>query len=138
MKMKIMLDEFSTMPTRAHEHDAGLDLYAAETAYIAPHTWVAVSTGTHAAIPRGFVGLLTSKSGLMAKHGITCRGTIDADFTGSIKAVLFNHSDKVFKVDQGQKVTQMVLVPIITPELELVDKLEETERGDNGFGSSGQ
>lgn len=137
MKMKIMLDEFSTMPTRAHEHDAGLDLYAAETAYIAPHTWVAVSTGTHAAIPRGFVGLLTSKSGLMAKHGITCRGTIDADFTGSIKAVLFNHSDKVFKVDQGQKVTQMVLVPIITPELELVDKLEETERGDNGFGSSG-
>lgn len=137
MKMKIMLDEFSTMPTRAHEQDAGLDLYAAETAYIAPHTWVAVSTGTHAAIPRGFVGLLTSKSGLMAKHGITCRGTIDADFTGSIKAVLFNHSDKVFKVDQGQKVTQMVLVPIITPELELVDKLEETERGDNGFGSSG-
>lgn len=137
MKMKIMLDEFSTMPTRAHEHDAGLDLYAAETAYIAPHTWVAVSTGTHAAIPRGFVGLLTSKSGLMAKHGITCRGTIDADFTGSIKAVLFNHSDKVFKVEQGQKVTQMVLVPIITPELELVDKLEETERGDNGFGSSG-
>lgn len=138
MKMKIMLDEFSTMPTRAHEHDAGLDLYANETAYIAPHTWVAVSTGTHAAIPRGFVGLLTSKSGLMAKHGITCRGTIDADFTGSIKAVLFNHSDKVFKVEQGQKVTQMVLVPIITPELKLVDKLEETERGDNGFGSSGQ
>lgn len=137
MKMKIMLDELSTMPTRAHEHDAGLDLYANETAYIAPHTWGAVSTGTHAAIPRGFVGLLTSKSGLMAKHGITCRGTIDADFTGSIKAVLFNHSDKVFKVEQGQKVTQMVLVPIITPELELVDKLEETERGDNGFGSSG-
>lgn len=138
MKMKIMLDEFSTMPSRAHKHDGGLDLYANETAYIAPHTWVAVSTGTHAAIPRGFVGLLTSKSGLMAKHGITCRGTIDADFTGSIKAVLFNHSDKVFKVEQGQKVTQMVLVPIITPELELVDKLEETERGDNGFGSSGQ
>ena len=137
MKMKIALDEGSTMPTRAHEHDAGLDLYANETAYIAPHTWVAVSTGTHAAIPRGFVGLLTSKSGLMAKHGITCRGTIDADFTGSIKAVLFNHSDEVFKVEKGQKVTQMVLVPIITPELELVDKLEETERGDNGFGSSG-
>lgn len=137
MKMKIALDEGSTMPTRAHEHDAGLDLYAAETAYIAPNTWVAVSTGTHAAIPRGFVGLLTSKSGLMAKHGITCRGTIDADFTGSIKAVLFNHSDNVFKVEQGQKVTQLVIMPIITPELELVDKLEETERGDNGFGSSG-
>ena len=129
MKMKIALDEGSTMPTRAHEHDAGLDLYANETAYIAPHTWVAVSTGTHAAVPRGFVGLLTSKSGLMAKHGLTCRGTIDAGYTGTIKAVIFNHSDRVYKVEKGQKVTQMVLVPIITPELELVDKLEETERG---------
>ena len=73
----------------------------------------------------------------MAKHGLTCRGTIDAGYTGTIKAVIFNHSDRVYKVEKGQKVTQMVLVPIITPELELVDKLEDTERGDNGFGSSG-
>ena len=125
------------MPTRAHEHDAGLDLYAAETAYIAPQTWAVVSTGVHAEIPRGFVGLLTSKSGLMAKHGITCRGTIDAGYTGTIKAVLFNHSDRVYKVDAGSKVTQMVLLPIITPELELVEALEETERGTGGFGSTG-
>ena len=137
MKMKIALDKDATMPERAHDDDGGLDLYANETAYIAPHTWCAVSTGTHAAVPRGFVGLLTSKSGLMAKHGLTCRGTIDAGYTGTIKAVIFNHSDRVYKVEKGQKVTQMVLVPIITPELELVDKLEETERGDNGFGSSG-
>ena len=125
------------MPTRAHEHDAGLDLYAAETAYIAPQTWAAVSTGVHAEIPRGFVGLLTSKSGLMAKHGITCRGTIDAGYTGTIKAVLFNHSDRVYKVESGSKVTQMVILPIITPELELVEALEETERGTGGFGSTG-
>lgn len=137
MKMKIMLDEGSTMPSRAHDDDGGLDLYAAETAYIAPHTWAAVSTGTHVAIPRGFVGLLTSKSGLMSKHGITCRGTIDAGYTGTIKAVLFNHSDRVYKVEHGQKVTQLVILPIITPELELVDELEETERGAGGFGSTG-
>ena len=137
MKMKIMLDEFGTMPTRAHEHDAGLDLYAAETAYISPHNWVAVSTGVHAEIPKGFVGLLTSKSGLMSKHGITCRGTIDAGYTGTIKAVLFNHSDRVFKVEAGQKVTQLVILPIITPELELVEELAKTDRGAGGFGSTG-
>lgn len=137
MKMKIALDDGATMPSRAHEYDAGLDLYAAETAYIAPHTWLMVSTGVHAEIPKGFVGLLTSKSGLMAKQGITCRGTIDAGYTGTIKAVLFNHSDRVFKVEAGQKVTQLVVLPIITPEPELVDKLEETERGAGGFGSTG-
>lgn len=138
MKMKIMLDELGTMPTRAHEHDAGLDLYAAETAYIAPHSWVAISTGVHAEIPRGFVGLLTSKSGLMAKHGLTCRGTIDAGYTGTIKAVIFNHSERVYKVTQGDKVTQMVIMPIITPELELVEELEQTDRGAGGFGSTGR
>lgn len=136
--MRIMLDPNATMPTRAHEHDAGLDLYAADTAYIAPHSWVAVSTGVHAEIPRGFVGLLTSKSGLMAKHGLTCRGTIDAGYTGTIKAVVFNHSDQVYKVTAGDKVTQMVIMPIITPELELVDVLEQTERGGHGFGSTGK
>lgn len=136
--MRIMLDPNGKMPTRAHEHDAGLDLYAAETAYIAPHSWVAVSTGVHAEIPRGFVGLLTSKSGLMAKHGLTCRGTIDAGYTGTIKAVIFNHSERVYKVTQGDKVTQMVIMPIITPELELVEELERTERGSGGFGSTGR
>ena len=136
--MRIKLDQGAVMPSRAHEHDAGLDLYAAETAYIAPHSWVAVSTGVHAEIPRGFVGLLTSKSGLMAKHGLTCRGTIDAGYTGTIKAVIFNHSERVYKVTQGDKVTQMVIMPIITPELELVEELERTERGAGGFGSTGR
>ena len=135
--MRIMLDPNATMPTRAHEHDAGLDLYAAETAYIAPHTWVTVSTGVHAEIPNGFVGLLTSKSGLMDKHGLTCRGTIDAGYTGTIKAIVFNHSERVYKVTRGDKVTQMVILPIITPELELVEELEKTERGAHGFGSTG-
>lgn len=136
--MRIKLDQGAVMPSRAHEHDAGLDLYAAETAYIAPHSWVAVSTGVHAEIPRGFVGLLTSKSGLMAKHGLTCRGTIDAGYTGTIKAVIFNHSERVYKVTAGDKVTQLVILPIITPELELVEELEQTERGSGGFGSTGK
>lgn len=89
------------------------------------------------AIPEGFVGMITSKSGLMAKEGITSRGTIDSGYVGSIQAVLFNHRGKTYIVEQGQKITQLVIMPIITPELELVDSLEDTERGEGGFGSTG-
>ena len=138
MKLKVKLDRDATMPTRAHKDDAGLDLFAAETVYIAPHSHEAIETGVHAAIPRGFVGLLTSKSGLMREHGITCRGTIDSGYTGTIRAIMFNHSDMAYKVEKGSKVTQLVILPIVTPEVELVDFMEETERGANGFGSSGK
>ena len=137
MKLKVKLDKGAVMPNRAHKDDAGLDLFAMETVYIAPKSHEIVETGVHVAIPRGFVGLLTSKSGLMGK-GITCRGTIDSGYTGSVKAVMFNHSDKAYKVEQGSKVTQLVILPIITPEVELVDFLEETERGNGGFGSTGE
>ena len=82
--------------------------------------------------------MITSKSGLMANEGITCRGTIDAGYTGSIKAVLFNHSQKDYIVEKGQKITQLVIQPIITPEPELVDSLDDTERGEGGFGSTGK
>lgn len=135
--MKIMLDEGARMPTRAHKSDAGLDLNAAETVRIWPHSWKAVETGVHIAIPEGYVGLLTSKSGLMRNRGLTCRGTIDSGYTGTIQAIVFNHSDVYVDIHKGDKVTQLVIMPILTPELEPVDKLEETERGDNGFGSSG-
>ena len=137
MKMKIALDDGATMPTRAHEYDAGLDLYAAERVRIWPHSWQAVETGVRVAIPQGFVGLLTSKSGLMRHKGMTCRGTIDSGYTGTIQAIMFNHSDTHIEIRKGEKVTQLVIMPIIRPELELVDKLEETERGAGGFGSTG-
>ena len=137
MKMKIALDDGATMPTRAHEYDAGLDLYAAEPVRIWPHSWQAVETGVRVAIPQGFVGLLTSKSGLMRHKGMTCRGTIDSGYTGTIQAIMFNHSDTHIEIRKGEKVTQLVIMPIIRPELELVDKLEETERGAGGFGSTG-
>lgn len=137
MKMKIALDEGATKPTRAHKNDAGLDLYAAERVRIWPHSWQAVETGVHVAIPQGFVGLLTSKSGLMRHKGMTCRGTIDSGYTGTIQAIMFNHSDTHIEIQKGEKVTQLVILPIIRPELELVDELEETERGAGGFGSTG-
>jgi len=136
--MKIMLDEGAKMPTRAHRWDAGLDIYAAERKVIRANDFEVVETGVHVQIPEGCVGLLTSKSGLMAKHGLTCRGTIDCGYTGSIRAVVFNHSGKDYIVQEGDKVTQLVITPCVLPPLELVDSLEKTDRGDGGFGSTGR
>ena len=136
--MKIMLDKGAKMPTRAHETDAGLDLYARE-AFEVPAIGSAVhNTGVHLAIPYGFVGDVKSKSGLMVKHDITTDGTVDCGYTGAIHVKLFNHSMKAFQVEAGQKIAQLVIKKIITPELELVDSLEETDRGDGGFGSTGR
>lgn len=135
--MKVKLDPGAYMPTRAHETDAGLDLYAKNNAIVWPFSRKAIETGTHIAIPRGYVGLLTSKSGLMRNRGLTCRGTIDAGYTGTIQAVIFNQSILPRRFRAGEKVTQLVILPIITPKLELVDTLESTERGDGGFGSTG-
>ena len=136
-KIKVMLDPGAITPTRAHEADAGLDLFAKEYDRIPPNGIASFDTGVHVAIPKGYVGLLTSKSGLMAE-GITSRGTIDSGFQGSIKAVLFNHTNKYVHIEPGRKITQLVIMPIITPEVEIVDSLEETERGAGGFGSTGK
>ena len=137
MKIKVMLDPGAIKPTRAHSTDAGLDLYSPERKVIRPNDFVRIDTGVHVEIPAGYVGFITSKSGLMANEGITSRGTIDSGYVGSIQAVLFNHSGKTYIVEQGQKITQLVLLPIITPDLEIVDSLEATDRGNGGFGSTG-
>ena len=135
--MKIQLDENALTPVRAHETDAGLDLRSMENGLIFPKCHKVFRTGCHIAIPRNYVGLLTSKSGLMSK-GIKSEGTIDSGFTGDIRAVLFNHSWWFKRIRKGQKITQLVIMPIITPPLELVDSLEETDRGTGGFGSTGR
>ena len=135
--MKIMLDEGAKMPTRAHPFDAGLDLYAMEDGYIRCNQSRTFDTGVHIEIPEGCVGLVKSKSGLMCKHGIITDGTIDAHYTGSIRVCLFNHGGSRYEVKKGDKIAQLVIVPCVLPPLELVDSLEETDRGDNGFGSTG-
>lgn len=137
MKLKVKLDPGAIMPTRAHETDAGLDLYAMKSGWILPKWRKVFSTGIHTAIPAGFVGLLTSKSGMMLK-GITSRGTIDSDYRGTIKAILYNHSWLPYHVKKGQKITQLVIMPIIRPVPDQVDSLEATVRGNGGFGSTGK
>ena len=135
--MKIMLDKGAKMPQFAHPWDGGLDLYANEDGYIRSNQYRTFDTGTHIAIPEGMVGLLRSRSGLMVNHGITTDGTIDAHYTGSIRVCLFNHGGSKYEVQKGDKIAQIVIVKCEHPTLELVDSLEETDRGSAGFGSTG-
>lgn len=135
--MKIMLDDFALEPVRGHSKDAGLDLRTPKPFWLHPGENKIIDTGVHVEIPDGCVGLITSKSKLMAE-GITSRGTIDCGYTGSIKAVLYNSGKEGRKFEVGEKITQLVVLPCIIPELEFVSELEETERGDNGFGSTGR
>ena len=137
MKIKVKLDPGAYMPTRAHSTDAGLDLYAMEKHLIPCNDSMCFDTGVHVEIPAGYVGFLKSKSGLNVRFGITNEGVIDSGYTGSIMVKLYNHGEHYVEIEKGQKISQLVLLPIITPELELVDDLEATERGDGGFGSTG-
>ena len=137
MKLKIKLDDGAFVPERAHQTDAGLDLKSTVDVWIHPGEYTMIDTGVHVQIPSGYVGQMTSKSSLMI-NALTSRGTIDAGYTGSINVILFNHGKKGYKVNKGDKISQLVILPIETPEIEPVDDLEDTERGDSGFGSSGR
>lgn len=136
--MKIKLDKGAIAPSRSHPFDAGLDLYAMNDGYIRCNQSHTFDTGVHVEIPEGYVGFIKSKSGLMCNHGITTDGTIDAHYTGSIRVCLFNQGGSKYEVKAGDKIAQLVIVPCLLPRLELVDSLEETDRGDNGFGSTGR
>lgn len=138
--MKIMLDKGSVMPTYAHEYDAGLDLYAKKdgVAEIIPAGgFRCFDTGVHIAIPQHFCGLVKSRSSMLMK-GIKTDGLVDADYTGSVRVILYNHSGKPYQVDPGDKIAQIVIAPCLRPPIELVDALQDTDRGERGFGSTGK
>ena len=137
--MKIKLDEGAFMPTRGHTTDAGLDLRTPIAFGIKAGGSVKIDTGVHIEIHEGLVGMLKSKSGLNVKHGITSEGVIDAGYTGSIVAKLYNHGNEDVRFEAGDKITQLVILPVYIPsELVVVDEFEKTDRGDNGFGSTGR
>ena len=138
--MKVKLDSFAKMPTRAHPYDAGLDLYAplGDEWVIPANGSVTLDTGVHIELPKGTAGFLKSKSGLNTKHGITSEGVIDCGYTGSIMVKLYNHGKKDYTVRSGDKITQLVILPCELPKLEVVDDLEQTKRGNRGFGSTGR
>lgn len=136
--MKIKLDPGAYMPERAHSADAGYDLRSPVKGRLYAGEAVVIDTGVHVQIPTGFVGMLKSKSGLNVKHDIVGEGVIDSGYTGSIRVKLYNHGSESYMIEVGDKISQLVILPIITPELELVTALEETDRGCNGFGSTGR
>lgn len=138
-KMKITLDEGAFIPLRAHSTDAGLDLRTPIKVTISAGGSAVIDTGVHVALPKGTYGKLESKSGLNVKHDIvSLGGTIDEPYRGSIVAKLYNLGDKDYTFEQGDKIVQMVIMKYHAPIVELVENLDDTDRGDNGFGSSGR
>lgn len=136
--MKVILDEGAYLPERAYKLDAGYDLRSPNDVTIWNGESKTICTGVHVQIPEGYVGFLKSKSGLNIKSGITGEGVIDAGYTGPIMCKLYNNGEYPYKVCKGDKIIQLVILPILTPEIELVDKLETTQRGNNGIGSTGR
>lgn len=136
--MKVVLDRGAFAPERAHGTDAGLDLRSPKDVTVPAHGSAIIDTGVHVEIPFSCAGFLKSKSGLNVKHGITSEGVIDTGYTGSVVAKLYNNSSKDYHIKRGDKITQLVVMLIGLPDVELVDSLEETERGENGFGSTGK
>lgn len=137
--MKIMLDPGAVAPHRAHVQDAGLDLYSREEQIILPGESAVFDTGVHVELPVGTFGKLESKSGLNVKYGVVSHGgVIDSGFVGSISVKLYNHGDKPYMIRKGDKIIQMIIQPCLYPDLEVVDSLPETERGEGKFGSTGR
>lgn len=149
------------MPERAHDTDAGLDLLVREDEVVPAGGSAVFDTGVHVELPYFWfaqakkteiygkvkeayrrrlptVGFLKSKSGLNVKHNITSDGVIDMGYTGSICVKLYNHGTEDYHVKRGDKISQLVILPILTPTPEQVGELGETERGDGGFGSTGR
>lgn len=133
-----MLDEGAYMPVRAHEPDAGADLFSPVAVTVYPGESVVIDTGVHMAIPYGYCGLLVSKSGLNVKHGILSTGLIDSSYTGSIRVKLYNHGHEAYTVKDGDKISQIVILPVLLCGFSQVETLDETERGTGGFGSTGR
>ena len=136
--MKVKLDDFAFIPERAHHTDAGLDLKSPVCIEIPARSSAVIDTGVHVDLPIGTVGFLKSKSGLNVNHDITSDGVIDVGYTGSIKVKLYNHGIIPYQVLRGDKITQLVVVECHFPDVEIVEELDGTERGNKGFGSTGR
>ncbi|MGO5314050.1 dUTP diphosphatase [Bilifractor sp. LCP21S3_A7] len=137
--MKVVLDEGAHIPEKAHRADAGYDLRTPKRVVLRRHESVCIDTGVHVQIPDGWFGQMFSKSGLHVKHDIvSLGGTVDSHYTGSIVVKLYNLGNEDYVFEAGDKIVQIVFMPCGSFSLTQVDELEETERGDRGFGSSGK
>lgn len=123
---------------KAHPTDAAFDIEADEFTSIEPDCRALISTGLKMMIPMGYCGILKSRSGLAVKQGVEVgAGVIDNEYRGEIKVLIFNHGDLPFNISKGDRIAQMMIVPVPHVEIKVIDDLSPTDRGDNGFGSSG-
>ena len=140
MRLKVMLEDGAFEPLRAHKTDAGLDLRSREEIVLWPGHSHTFDTGVHIEFPPGYYGKIESKSGLNVNDSIvSLGGVIDEQYTGSIAVKLYNMGDKMFWVEKGQKIVQLIVVPCLFESVDVVSALSDnTERGENGFGSTGK
>ena len=138
MKVKIQRISDVDMVSYAKEGDAAFDLRSAEEGVIAPGEKKVIKTGLKMAIPQGHVGLVWDRSGLAAKHALhVLAGVIDSGYRGEVGVVLKNLGDAPVEITRNMRIAQMLIQPVVRAHLEEVDQLDETDRGDTGFGSSG-
>lgn len=139
MQIKVQLDEAAFMPEYAHfGADADADIRTPTAISIMPHSAVTVDTGVHVEIPAVYAGFLKSKSGLNVNHSVLSEGVIDCGYTGTIRVKLYNHGDETVLLERGDKITQLVILPVEFAEFVEVERISGGERGDGGFGSTGR
>lgn len=147
MIIKTKLSPMAFLPRRAHDTDAGADICTPEGFTLKAHSSEIVATGVHVQLPHMTVGMLKSKSGLNTKHGIISEGivsesiisegVIDEGYSGEIVVKLYNLSDDDHRFERGDKITQLVILPVEYPDYEQADSIQGGERGESGFGSTG-
>jgi dUTP pyrophosphatase len=137
-----MLNDRAMLPDRAHPGDAGLDLHASEAAHIGPGERWQVGTGVAVEIPEGHAGLVLPRSGMARRHGISVvnsPGLIDSGYRGEIMVLLLNNDPaEVFRIEPGDRIAQLVVVPVAPAEPGQAESLSASERAESGFGSSGR
>lgn len=136
----VKLREGAHIPQKAHEDDAGLDLYASEDFLLKAHSFGCVPTAISMELPRGTEAQVRPRSGLAARHGITvlnAPGTIDAGYRGEVMVILINHGDNDFEITAGMRIAQLVISSVINASFVEVSSLDRSDRGEGGFGSSG-
>ena len=138
MKLKVRLDDGAQLPDRAHETDAGADLFAPHDVTVPARGSAFIDTGVHVELPDGTAGLLVSKSGLNVKDNILSTGLIDVGYTGSVGVKLYNLGDRPVTLAKGSKISQLVVLSVLYPGIEQVDEISGGPRGDAGFGSTSE
>lgn len=138
LNVKLDMEKDALLPIRAHGTDAGADVLTPRSFLLAARSSAIIRTGVHVELPPETVGMLKSKSGLNIFHDIVGEGVIDEGFDGEVVVKLYNLGDVPYQFERGDKIIQLVVMPVHYPAIEQVDEISGGERGDAGYGSTGR